>query len=153
MTSVDLSSVSDVRNLTIQGNAELTSFVSPNKDVRVEPTAAVNVVVSGNKLAGVYTRGVAAIPGTPTTPAVPAVEYIINQSSIYGLRLWLEAHFVNTASPTWQIDIEAFDDDSDTDTTANNGDYDAVVGADTNNGVDNGANQIDIYAELKTVKQ
>ena len=153
LTSVDLSSVSDVGNLTIQGNTELTSFVSPNKDVRVEPTAAVNVVVSGNKLAGVYTRGKAAIPGTPTTPAVPAVESIINQSSIYGLRLWIEAHFVNTASPTWQIDIEAFDDDSDADTTANNGDYDAVVAADANNGVDDGANQIDIYAELKTVKQ
>ena len=140
-------------SLTIQGNAKLESFVSPNKDVRVEPTAAVDVLVMGNKLAGVYTQGVAAIPGTATTSAEPAVESIINQSSIYGLRLWIEAHFVNTASPTWQIDIEAFDDDSDTDTTANNGDFDAVVAADANNGADDGTNQINIYAELKTVKQ
>lgn len=137
----------------ITNNASLTSFVTPNKDVRVETVAAVNAVVTGNNLTGVYTRAKAEIPRTDNTPTIPAVVSSISQSSVYGLRLWLEAHFSNSSSPTWSIDIENFDDDSVADTTPNNGDYSTVVAAEVNNTENMGNDYINNYTELKTVNE
>lgn len=152
LTGINLASVSDVGTLEIKDNDLLTSFTAPNKEVRVEKNAAVRATVTGNKLSGVYTRAIAAIPGTSTTAPIPAVASTISQASVYGLRQWLEAHFTNTASPTWEIDIEAFDDNSDTDTKADNGNYDAVTTADGNNSTNTSRDKINTYIELKTVK-
>ena len=151
LTSVDLSSVNDVGRIQITNNALLTSFIAPTTSPLTEKAATIVATVTDNKLQATYTPGTAIVSATATTPEIPAVDGSFVQASVYGLRLWLEAHYSHTASPTFNIEIDAVD--SDADGMFDDGDYATVAAADTNNTSDNGANQIDIPAELKTIKK
>lgn len=150
IASFDLSSVGDVATLEIIDNALLTSFSPPSKTSITESVATIVATVTGNKLQGTYTKGIAVVPATATTPEVPAVQASLVQSSAYALRLWLEAHYSHTASPTYNIEIDALD--SDADGSFDDGDYKTVSDADANNTAKDGVKQINITAELNTVK-
>lgn len=151
LASVDLSSVSDVGTVQIENNAELAAITAPATSPLTETVATIVATVTGNNLEGTYTEGTPFIPAVETTPAVAAVQASISQASVYSLRLWLEAHYSHVASPTFNIQIDALDSDDDGD--FDDGDYAAVAGADTNNTADDGLNQIDIPAELATIKE
>ena len=150
LASVNLSSVSDVGIIQIENNAELAAITAPATSPLIETVATVVATVTNNKLQGTYTAAKAAIAGTITTPAVAAVPSSISQASVYGLRLWLEAHYSHVASPTYNIEIDALD--SDDDGAFDDGDYVTVAGADANNTTNDGVKQIDVVAELATVK-
>ena len=150
LASVNLSSVSDVGIIQIENNAELAAITAPATSPLIETVATVVATVTNNKLQGTYTAAKAAIAGTITTPAVAAVPSSISQASVYGLRLWLEAHYSHVASPTYNIEIDALD--SDDDGAFDDGDYVTVAGADANNTTNDGIKQIDVVAELATVK-
>ena len=108
LASVDLSSVSDVGVIQIENNVALTAFTAPATSPLSETVAATIVAtVTGNKLQGTYTKATAVIPGTGTVATIPAKPSSIAQASVYGLRLWLEAHYSHTASPTFNIEIDA----------------------------------------------
>lgn len=151
LPSVDLSSVSDVGLIEIVGNTDLSAFVAPATTPLTETVASISATVTGNALEGTYTPGTALIPSTDTTPEIPAVQASISQASVYSLRLWIEAHYSHATSPTFNIEIDALDSDDDGD--FDDGDYATVAGADANNTADDGANQIDIAAELSTIKE
>ena len=94
------------------------------------------------------------VPATDTTPEVPAVQASIVQASVYDLRLWLEAHYSHTPSPTYRIEIDEVDGNADGNHDgASDGDYQTIATADANNTADNSANDINITAELNTVKE
>ena len=150
LASVNLSSVSDVGIIQIENNAELAAITAPATSPLIETVATVVATVTNNKLQGTYTAAKAAIAGTITTPAVAAVPSSISQASVYGLRLWLEAHYSHVASPTYNIEIDALD--SDDDGAFDDGDYVTVAGNDANNTTNDGVKQIDVVAELATVK-
>jgi hypothetical protein len=151
LASVNLSSVSDVGTIQIENNAKLAAITAPATNPLTETVATIVATVTGNNLEGTYTKGTPFIPAVETTPAVAAVQASISQASVYSLRLWLEAHYSHVASPTFNIQIDALD--SDDDGAFDDGDYAAVAGVDINNTADDGANQIDIPAELATIKQ
>ena len=151
LASVDLSSVSDVGVIQIENNVALTAFTAPATSPLSEVAATIVATVTGNKLQGTYTKATAVIPGTGTVATIPAKPSSIAQASVYGLRLWLEAHYSHTGSPTFNIEIDAMD--SDADGAFDDGDYATVVAADGNNTTSDGMNQIDIVAELATVKE
>lgn len=151
LTSVDLSSINDVGLIEITDNPELTAITAPATSPITEVAATIIVTVTGNGLQGTYTAASAFVTGTGTTPDTPAVNSTIAQASIYGLRLWLEAHYSHTASPTWNIEIDEVDSDDDGD--FDDGDYATVAAADANNTTDDGNNQIDTVAELNTVRR
>ena len=149
LASVDLSSVADVGTIQITNNALLTAFTAPATSPLTETVATITATVTNNKLEATYTPGSPFVPATGTVPAVPAVDGSFVQASVYGLRLWLEAHYSHVASPTFNIRIDPVD--SDADGLFDDGDYAAVAGADVNNTSDDGINAIDIPAELSTV--
>lgn len=151
LASVDLSSVSDVGTIQITNNALLTAFTAPATSPLTETVATITATVTNNKLEATYTPGSPFVPATGTKPAVPAVDGSFVQASVYGLRLWLEAHYSHIASPTFNIEIDAVD--SDADGMFDDGDYATVAGADANNTSDDAMNQIDIPAELSTIKK
>jgi hypothetical protein len=151
LASVNLSSVSDVGTIQIENNAKLAAITAPATNPLTETVATIVATVTGNNLEGTYTKGTPFIPAVETTPAVAAVQASISQASVYSLRLWLEAHYSHVASPTFNIQIDALD--SDDDGAFDDGDYAAVAGVDIKNTADDGANQIDIPAELATIKQ
>ena len=151
LASVDLSSVSDVGTIQITNNALLTAFTAPATSPLTETVATITATVTNNKLEATYTPGTAIVSATATTPEIPAVNGSFVQASVYGLRLWLEAHYSHVASPTFNIEIDAVD--SDADGMFDDGDYATVSNADANNTSKDGINQIDIPAELSTVKK
>ena len=154
ITTFDLSSIGDVATLQIVNNALLTSFSAPSSSTITENVATVIATVTGNKLFGTYTQGTAVVPATDTTPEVPAVQASIVQASVYDLRLWLEAHYSHTPSPTYRIEIDEVDGNADGNHDgASDGDYQTIATADANNTADNSANDINITAELNTVKK
>ena len=152
LTSVDLSSVGDVGTIEIVDNVLLTAFTAPGtaSNTLTEVAATIVATVTGNKLQGTYTPGTATIPGTGTVPTVPAMASSISQASVFALRSWIEVHNSHTASPSFNIQIDAMD--SDADGAFDDGDYATLAGADANNSTDDAMNQIDIVAELATVK-
>ena len=152
LTSVDLSSVGDVGTIEIVDNVLLTAFTAPGtaSNTLTEVAASTVVTITGNKLQGTYTPATAIIPGTGTVPTVPAMASSISQASVFALRSWIEAHNSHTASPSFNIEIDAMD--SDADGAFDDMDYATVAGADTNNSTDDGLLQISVVAELATVK-
>lgn len=151
LTSVDLSSVHDVGIIEITDNPKLTAFTSPEISPLSEERAIISAIVTGNGLQGTYTAGTPFVQGTGTVPDTPATESSIVQASVHGLRLWLEAHYSHSSSPTFNIEIDAVDNDADG--KFDEGDYATVAAADSNNNTDNRNNQIDIVAELNTVRK
>ena len=151
LTSLDLSSVSDVKTIRIVSNAKLASIMPPNKEQRVESVANVLVILTGNNLSGTYRAATAAVSATDTTAGVAAIEASISQASVYAFRNWIEAHVESdNNTPTFYINIEKLDSNGDGES---NGDYQTVAGADGNNTVDDGITFINILEELALVNE
>ena len=154
ITTFDLSSIGDVKTLQIVNNALLTSFSAPSSSTITENVATIVATVTGNKLFGTYTQGTAKVTATESTPEIPAVQASIVQASVYDLRLWLEANYSHTTSPTYRIEVDEVDGNADGNHDgASDGDYQTIATADANNTADDNANDINIKAELNTVKK
>lgn len=125
LTSIDLSSLSKVKHVNITGNTSLTTIVAPSASTLAEPLATVTVTISGNATVGTYTSADAATETTPYSPASATAAVVTS------FKPFIEAYLAQTrtASVSFDIDVDAIDDDAD-------GDYDdgalsAALTADT----------------------
>jgi hypothetical protein len=141
LPSLDLSSVSKVRALTVTGNAKLESLTAPSTTVLAEAGATVAITIGVNSMTAVWEQYVPGIPATGTTPAIPAVPAKLKSNGLVSIQTLVNAYKnTQTASPTFSIDSFVV---SGTTTYAN---FAAVTAADAYVGTSSGT--IDDYDEL-----
>ena len=108
--AVDMSSLSKVKTVVITGNTSLTAITPPSATVLAEPTAAINLTVTGNLLQGTYK---AAVTGTDTTPAAA---HEATSTVITAFKVLIDAYDAQTArtvTATYDLGIDAVDNDAD----------------------------------------
>ena len=102
-----MSTVNKIKEITITGNASLTSIVMAGFSPAVEPTAQVTVSISANNLPGEYTSATA---GTDTTPYLEAA--ITDGSGIIcGVKAFIDYYngAKTTGSVTATVDLDDVD--------------------------------------------
>ncbi|MCH1538894.1 MAG: hypothetical protein L7S43_02830, partial [Flavobacteriaceae bacterium] len=109
LTALDLSNISKVKTVDVQGNLVLTSIIAPSATVLPEAGAAISVTTGTNSLTGTYTNGVNPVAATETTPAVARINPIIASDSVNSLLTWWNAAAANADTgivTSTSIDIE-----------------------------------------------
>lgn len=95
LSTLDMSSVSKVKAITITGNGNLTTVMGPDATTLPEAGAAISATMGTNSITAAYTDGKDAVGATETTPAIPAVEPIITSASINSILTWWNAAAAN----------------------------------------------------------
>ena len=105
LPSLDLSSVSKVRALTVTGNTKLESLTAPSTTVLAEAGATVAITIGVNSMTAVWQQYVPEIPATGTTPLIPAVPAELKSDDLVSIQTLINAYKnTQTASPTFSID-------------------------------------------------
>ncbi len=126
--AVDMSSLSKAKTVVITGNTSLTTITPPSATVLAEPTAAINLTVTGNLLQGTYT---AAVTGSDTTPAAA---HEATSTVITAFKVLIDAYDAQTArtvTATYDLGIDQVDTTGtagDADALFNNGTFAAQAG-------------------------
>ena len=109
--SVDLSSLSKVKQVVITDNAALETIMAPNVNPPAEPVATVTVTINNNNTSGTYDPAKAPTETTQYEPASATADLVSS------FKPFIEAYLAQTrsASVTYNIDVDNVDD---TDTTA-----------------------------------
>ena len=101
ITSLDMSSLTKVKQITLTGNAKLATIVAPSSTVLAEPTAAVTVTINGNALTGNYDKAAA---GTDTTPYGEAS---IESNDLTTLKTFINAYAAQTGRSSTSVSATA----------------------------------------------
>ncbi len=126
--AVDMSSLSKAKTVVITGNTSLTTITPPSATVLAEPTAAINLTVTGNLLQGTYT---ASVTGTDTTPAAA---HEATSTVITAFKVLIDAYdaqAARTVTATYDLGIDQVDTTGtagDDDALFNNGTFAAQAG-------------------------
>jgi hypothetical protein len=107
LQELDMSTVNKIKEITITGNASLTSIVMAGFTPAVEPTASITVTISGNNLPGEYTSATA---GTDTTPYLEA-SITDGSGIICGVKAFIDYYDAakTTGSVTATVDLDDVD--------------------------------------------
>ena len=106
LTTLDMSSMNKVKNISVTGNGKLATITAPALSQLAEPVADIGVTVTGNALVGAYT---AAVSGTETSPyAENKVHYQASVASLLGFIAKYEAQdrAAGVSTITYNIDID-----------------------------------------------
>ena len=133
LAALDMSNVSKVKSIDIQGNAVLASIVAPSATVLPEAGAAISAITGTNSLTGAYTFGVDETAATETTALIPAIAPIIASNSLNSILTWWNAAAANAdagvaTSTSLEVENLTWTDETD---TAQAGDLTAALGDDT----------------------
>ena len=133
LAALDMSNVSKVKSIDIQGNAVLASIVAPSATVLPEAGAAISATTGTNSLTGAYTFGVDETAATETTALIPAIAPIIASNSLNSILTWWNAAAANAdagvaTSTSLEVENLTWTDETD---TAQAGDLTAALGDDT----------------------
>jgi hypothetical protein len=112
--AVNLSTISKIGTVTITGNASLTTVTAPGTGDLPEPGAPITAVVSGNKIAGVWTD---AIAETNTTSYVAGY---LTGDGLPGFSTWLSALVSQTGRVAGTVTYSLMIDTAVASMTANN---------------------------------
>ena len=107
LTSLNMSTVNKIKEITITGNASLTSITMAGFSPAVEPTAQITVTISGNALPGEYTS---ATVGTDTTPYLYAAVQD-DTGIICGVKAFVDYYVAakTTGTVTATVDLDDVD--------------------------------------------